>query len=103
MKISKGDWIAIVVFIVILQMLSFWCIDISVSALISDGKVVSAFMSMSPVVTYHLGLYLSLGNFAFLILITVHHVLHEKKIKTEKTVKKKKEDKKEEPEKEVSK
>jgi len=101
MKISKGDWIAIVVFIVILQMLSFWCIDISVSALISGGKVVSAFMSMSPDVSYHLGVYLSIGNFAFLLLITVHHILHERPIKKE--VKKKRESVKEEAKTEVSK
>jgi large-conductance mechanosensitive channel len=96
MKLTKGDWIIIVVFSLVLQFLSFWCIDVSVSALLMEGTVVNAFMSMSPSVTYHLGLYLSILNFAFIVFITIHHILQEKPIKKEKTVKKKKEEPKEE-------
>jgi len=93
---QKSDWIAVISFSIILQMLSFWCIDTSVSALISGGTVVNAFMTMNPCFTYHLGVAVSIINFMFLVFITVHHILREKLKKKEKTVKKKKEEPKEE-------
>jgi hypothetical protein len=84
MKIAKSDWVVIIVFCVVLQMLSFWCIDISVSAIISGGKVVNLWTTMNPIDSYHLGIYLSILNFVFLIFITVHHILREKPNKKEK-------------------
>jgi len=96
MKLSKGDWIIIVIFCVVLQLLCFWCIDVSISALIIGGKVVNAFTSLEPSITYHIGVYLSILNFIFLSFVAIQHILREKPKKNEKVVKKKKEEPKEE-------
>lgn len=72
---KKSDWVVIVIFQVIFQMLLMWCIDISVSAMINNGIVTSGFVTSSPMLMYHLCLYASVFNIALICLISIHHIL----------------------------
>ena len=72
---KKSDWIAIVVFQVIAEMLFMWCIDISVSAMLNNGIVTSGFITSSPILMYHICMYASVLNLAFMCIIAIHHVL----------------------------
>ena len=72
---KKSDWMAIVIFQVIAQMLFMWCIDVSVSAMLNNGIITSGFITSSPMLMYHVCLYASVLNLAFMCLIAVHFVL----------------------------
>lgn len=72
---KRSDWIAIVVFQVIAEMLFMWCIDISVSAMLNNGIITSGFVTSSPMYMYHMCLYASVINLAFMCLIVIHVVL----------------------------
>ena len=75
MKIKKSDWIAIVIFQVIAQMLFLWCIDISISAMLNNGIITSGFITSSPMLMYHACLYASVLNLALMCIICIHHIL----------------------------
>jgi len=49
----------ILVIVTILFVASLWLVDVSVSAMINEGVVVSLFGISTPVVTYHIGLVLA--------------------------------------------
>ena len=79
---KKGDWVAIVCVLIILQIIFCWGIDISVSALINDPKAIlvngwNGFQS--PALIYHLCLYGIILIGILQMLIGVHHVLKEEK------------------------
>ena len=84
---DKSDWIAISGFLLVITLIALWCLDISVSAIISDGYLTNGFLKSDPYLFYHIGLYLViLVSFAnFLILI---HIINKKP--DSKTTKKKK-------------
>jgi hypothetical protein len=69
---KKGNWFCVVVFMVVLQMLFFWSIDISVSALINYGVVTNGLFS------YHIALYGAILNTVAQIIIIIH-LLEDKK------------------------
>ena len=56
-KFNNGDIVLILVFLVMVQVMCLWCVDISVSALINNGIVTNGFAVRDPAQTYHLGLY----------------------------------------------
>ena len=70
-QLSNSDWIAISGFIIVITFLSLWAIDISVSAMISNGYLTNGFINSDPTMIYHVGLYIiSLTCFSnFLIVI----------------------------------
>ena len=72
---KKSDWMGIMIFQVIFQMLFMWCIDVSVSAMLNNGIITSGFITSSPMLMYHLCLYACVLNLAFMCLITIHLVL----------------------------
>ena len=72
---KKSDWMAIVIFQVIAQMLFMWCLDVCVSAMINNGIITSGFITSSPMLMYHVCLYVSVLNLFIMCLIAVHFVL----------------------------
>lgn len=78
-KLTRGDWICVIIFLVVLQMAFLWCIDISVSALINQGFVTNGFFMNDPMQAYHIGLYGSILTFVLLAFISVHFIVDVKK------------------------
>ncbi len=72
-KIDKSDWIAISAFLLTILLLALWSIDVSVSALLSNGIVSNGFFLNNPTKVYHMGLYIViLVQFAnFLIILHI--------------------------------
>lgn len=78
-NLKKSDWIAISGFFLVITFLSLWAIDISVSALISNGYLTNGFFNSDPTIIYHVGLYIiSLTCFSNFLIIT--HLLHKANI-----------------------
>ncbi len=74
-KLKKSDWVIISVFLVIIEILCCWCIDISVSALLIGGVVTNGFVIRDAAATYHIGIYgVVLSTFG-LASIAVHNIL----------------------------
>lgn len=62
-----------------LETIFLWCVDISVSAMINEGIVTNGFMSNSPMVTYHIGLWGAVLIPVIMSFMLVHHILKEEK------------------------
>lgn len=90
-KLKKSDWTAIIVSLVILQIISLWCIDISTSAMIireygehysdediSSLSLTNGFFQQNPVVTYHLSLFWLIISLFLIALISIHQINDEK-------------------------
>ena len=56
--LKHSDWIAISGFFLVVTFLSLWAIDISVSALLSNGYLTNGFFNSNPTMIYHIGLYI---------------------------------------------
>jgi hypothetical protein len=52
-------------------MLFMWCIDISVSAMLNNGIITSGFITSSPMLMYHICLYASVLNLAFMCIVFI--------------------------------
>jgi hypothetical protein len=72
--ISRFEWLLILFVLGILQVLCFWGIDISVSAMMSnpDAVLTNGLYIQSPLTVYHLCLYLSIIASITMIVISVH-------------------------------
>jgi len=70
-QLKQSDWIAISGFFLVITFLALWAIDVSVSALLSEGYLTNGFFNSNPTRIYHIGLYLiSLTCFSnFLVVI----------------------------------
>lgn len=79
LKLGKGDWICIVIFLIVIDLLCLWCVDISVSALLNGGTLTNGFRMNGPMQMYHLGLYGSILSTVMLSFICVHKILEEKR------------------------
>lgn len=71
MKITKTDKVLIIMTLVILNLIFTWSLDISVSALISNGYVTNGFFDNSPMVSYHVALYGKLFSMIILSFLSV--------------------------------
>jgi len=76
---DKSDWVIMIVALCILQVMSFWCIDISVSGMMNKGQVTNGWLNIPPVLSYHIGLYLAIISLLVFAFISIHHILKEKK------------------------
>jgi len=74
-KLKKLDWVLIIIFQVVLEMVFLWGIDISLSALINQGYLVNGIFVSNPVLVYHIALYGSILNFVALAFISARHLL----------------------------
>ncbi len=74
-RLSKSDWIALSVFLLVLILIATWTIDVSVSALLSGGILTNGFFVNNPAKMYHIGLYIiiivSFSNFLILLHVTI--------------------------------
>lgn len=76
---DKSDWVVMIVSLCIIQLLSLWCIDMSVAGMINNGNVVNGLIIMNPAITYHVGLYLAIISLVVFAFVSVHHVLKDVK------------------------
>lgn len=74
--ISRFEWLVILFCLCILQVLCFWGIDISVSAMISspDAILTNGLNIQTPLTIYHLCLYISILASIGIVIISVHLV-----------------------------
>ena len=71
--ISRFEWLLIIFGIGIVQILCFWGIDVSVSAMLTtDAVLTNGFNIQSPLTIYHLCLYVSILASIATIIIAVH-------------------------------
>ena len=75
--LTKYDWIACSVFLVVLTLIATWTIDVAVSALLAQGYLTNGFFINNPAQMYHIGLYIiilvSFSNFLILLHIASTH------------------------------
>ena len=74
-NIKKIKWLCTLIVLVILEVCALWCIDISVSAMLNNNIVTNGFVSHNPVITYHIGLFLSLVVLMLICFIGVYHII----------------------------
>ena len=83
MKIGIGDWISIVLVLLVINIMCLWCIDISVSAMINfpfdNVYVTNGWRYSSPLRTYHIGLWGSVLTTSAISLIFIHIITKENK------------------------
>ena len=72
-SMDKSDWIAISGFLLVITIMALWCLDISVSAIVSGGYLTNGFLISNPYQFYHIGLYLLviMGFSNFLVTVRV--------------------------------
>ena len=79
-SIDKSDWIVISGFLLAMTIIALWCLDVSVSAIVSGGYLTNGFFISNPYKFYHIGLYLlvlmGFSNF----LVTVHVLSKRKEV-----------------------
>ena len=84
-KLKRSDWTAIIISLVILQILSLWCIDVSISAMtigeygIQNGdassiSLTNGFFQLNPVTSYHISLFWLIISFFLIALISIHQI-----------------------------
>jgi len=86
-ELKKSDWIAVIISIVIFQILSLWCIDVSTSAMMIErygiqngveemppALLTNGFFQQNPVITYHISLFWLVISSFLIALISIHHI-----------------------------
>lgn len=71
----RYDWIVVIVGLVFFFMIGLWIVDVSLSAILVGGEVTSGWWVRDPILSYHMGLILSLSSFVVLSAVAVRHVL----------------------------
>jgi len=82
---KKSDWVAISAFLLVMTVISLWCIDISISAMLSGGYLTNGFSMADPFKQYHVGLYIVILATFSNFLIILHIILKDTVLKDEKT------------------
>jgi len=76
MKIkTRGEWICIIIALIVLIMACLWCVDISVSAMLAGGVLSNGFLFRNPAQMYHIGLYGTILGSIMLAFICVHFIV----------------------------
>lgn len=66
---SRGSWVAVLIFLTIVFMASLWMIDLSVSAMqvsmssSGEAKLTNGFWVRNPIETYHIALWMAVASF----------------------------------------
>jgi len=81
---KKSDWVAISAFLLVLTIISLWCVDISISAMLSGGYLTNGFAIADPFKQYHVGLYIIILATFSNFLIILHIILRDPSHKEEK-------------------
>ncbi|KXA88833.1 hypothetical protein AKJ57_06240 [candidate division MSBL1 archaeon SCGC-AAA259A05] len=74
---GKGSWITLVVFLTIVFTVSFWMIDVSVSAMKAGGKLTNEFWMRNPGQAYHIGIELGIASWFSLSVVLIKFILGE--------------------------
>ena len=82
---KKSDWVAISAFLLLITVISLWCIDISISAILSGGYLTNGFSISDPFKQYHVGLYIVILATFSNFLIILHIILKDSVNKEETT------------------
>ena len=69
---KKSDYVAVIIFFVVTSIIAFWCIDVSISGMLSNGYMSNGFFNIDPMQSYHFGLYMGLLS-VFGMAITCTH------------------------------
>jgi len=74
-KLEKTSFLVITLGLAFVFMMATWCLDISISALLSGGLMTNGFSNVNPAIMYHLALYTIILIFFIMTLSTVMHLL----------------------------
>ena len=76
MRMSRSNWVALLVFLMFTFMAGLWLMDVSVGAMNTGGELIGLVVrNPDPMITYHIGLGVSALSCFSMALIAVHHVL----------------------------
>lgn len=75
---TPSDYIALIFINGILVVMALWTIDISFSAVASNGVMTNGFRDMNPIQMYHLALYLLVVNLTVMGIIAIHFIMKDK-------------------------
>jgi len=79
-KPTKLEWIITILLLVVLQIMCLWSIDISTSAMLTPGAVLTnGWQERDPVFIYHMALYGLIIITVVLAVIGIYFALGEKK------------------------
>jgi len=78
--LGRGDWLCVIVFLLVINIISLWCIDISASAMLAEkivpvAMVTNGFIMNNPAQTYHIGMYGVVLSTVLLVFICIHIML----------------------------
>jgi hypothetical protein len=95
-KIRKSEWIAITGALLLINGLTLWCIDVSLTAMLNQKMIETAqavgikpigdyglasIFQANPVITYHLAIYINLILTFIMFMIILHVVMKNEKEK----------------------
>ena len=75
-KTTKEEWIAVVLMLIVIDVMCLWCVDISVSAMLTSPNLIltNGWQTREPMLMYHMGLYGCLIITTALSLIGIHFI-----------------------------
>ena len=75
-KITAFEWIVAILLLIILEVMCLWCIDVSLSAMLTPNAVLTnGWQVRDPMLMYHFGIYGSLIIPTTLAVIGIYFVL----------------------------
>lgn len=79
--LKKSDWIIIMCFLVVLEIVCCWAIDVSVSAMLAGPQayLTNGWSTRSPMLIYHIALYILIISGFLQFIIGVHIILKEER------------------------
>ena len=82
MKTTREEWIVAILMLVIMDVMCLWCIDISISAMLTSPNVIltNGWQVRDPMLMYHLGLYGCLIITSVLAVIGIHFIYEGKDV-----------------------
>ena len=75
-----SNLIAVSGFLLALICISLWLVDVSVSAMLSNGALTNGFFNSPPMMMYHIGLYSVIISVFLMFLIVVHTIVKDHKL-----------------------
>lgn len=85
---KTSNYVTIIGFLIFLKLICFWCMDVSVAAMINNGIMTNGFFTASANTTYHIGLIINV-IITFLLFLIIIHILVKDKKESEKNEKEK--------------
>lgn len=75
-KTTREEWIVVIVMLTVINVMCLWCIDISLSAMLTSPNAIltNGWQTREPMLMYHLGLYGCLIVTSVLALIGIHFI-----------------------------